>query len=98
VSYFFHPEAEGELFEAIEYFAQRDQDLGLDFSREVFDMVDLIVEFPQAWSPITERFRRCLLDRFPYGLAYEIVNDEIFVVAIMHLSREPDYWQSRIKE
>jgi len=35
------------------------------------------------------------IDRFPYGLVCQIVNEEILVLAVMHLLWHPDYWKGR---
>jgi len=35
------------------------------------------------------------MNRFPYGIVYTTHGDDIFVVAVMHLHRKPDYWQTR---
>jgi hypothetical protein len=34
--------------------------------------------------------------RFPYGVVYAIRNDEIYLIAVMHLKRRPFYWKKRI--
>ena len=34
---------------------------------------------------------------FPYGVIYQIIEDEVIIIAIMQLNREPDYWKKRIK-
>ena len=34
--------------------------------------------------------RRCLTSRFPYGVLYSIETDEVFILAVMHLNRNPD--------
>ena len=39
------------------------------------------------------------LDRigeFPYGIIYQVRQDEILIVAIANLHRRPDYWEYRI--
>jgi toxin ParE1/3/4 len=41
------------------------------------------------------RFRRCLVHRFPYGIIYAVEDDTIYVAAIMHLRRQPGYWERR---
>ncbi|MBX3301539.1 MAG: hypothetical protein KF693_04925 [Nitrospira sp.] len=43
------------------------------------------------------RFRRYLLQRFPYGLIYAVEGQTIFVATVMHLKRKPGYWISRGK-
>ncbi|HIP58812.1 MAG TPA: hypothetical protein EYH01_00115 [Campylobacterales bacterium] len=45
---------------------------------------------------MTKSTRRCLVNRFPFGLVYRIEGDTIVIVAVMHLSRKPDYWYSRV--
>jgi len=40
--------------------------------------------------------RRARVPGFPYRLIYEELGDCIHVLAIMHDSREPGYWKSRL--
>lgn len=62
------------------------------------DALARIVEAPQRWRVVDEDVRRCLTRVFPFGILYTIEADFVLIVAIMHLSREPDYWKSRITE
>jgi plasmid stabilization system protein ParE len=50
---------------------------------------------PELFPVVHRQTRRALLRRFPYGLYYRIVNDQIVVVACMHGRRDPRQWQSR---
>lgn len=95
MTFSFHPEAEKEFLEAIEYYEERELGLGYDFSIEVFSTIQNIVTYPTAWPVIEEDFRRCLVNRFPYGVIYSIEGNEIFILAVMHLRRHPNYWKSR---
>ena len=95
MTFSFHPEAEAEFNESIEYYEEREQGLGYDFSIEVFECIQKIVNYPTAWPVIEEDIRRCLVNRFPYGIIYSIEQSGIFVLAVMHLSRHPDYWKNR---
>ena len=96
MNFSFHPEAETEFFEAIEYFDGCEDGLGLDFSREIFAAINRVTGFPNAWPPISDFLRRCLVKRFPYGIIYEVENDEIFILVVMQLNRDPDYWKHRL--
>jgi hypothetical protein len=40
---------------------------------------------------------RALVAGFPYYLPFQILGDEILVVAIAHASRKPNYWRRRLK-
>jgi len=95
MNYSFQPEAETEFLEAIDYYENCDEGLGLEFSREIFATITRIVRFPRAWSPFSKRSRRCLCKRFPYGIVYRIADEEVVIYAVMQLNREPGYWENR---
>lgn len=38
---------------------------------------------------------KCLTKTFPFGVLFRDRPDEIIVVAVMHLHRDPDYWKHR---
>ena len=92
----FHPEAETEFHETIEYYENNEQGLGYDFSMEVHATIQNIVNHPNAWPVVEDDIRRCLVKRFPYGIVYSIEQGMILVLAVMHLRRHPDYWKNRI--
>jgi len=95
MKYSFHPDAVEEFTQAVEYYENCGAGLGYDFALEVYMTVQNIVQYPQAWPVIEEAIRRCQTRRFPYGVIYNIQKDEIFILAVMHLHREPDYWKKR---
>ena len=97
MKYLFHPEAEAEFFAAIDYYESREHGLGYDFAIEVHSTIDTILSFPQAWPIIEADIRRCQTRRFPYGILYAIYEDVILILAVMHLHREPGYWEERLK-
>lgn len=70
---------------------------GLIFLEEVDAAVQRILGFPDAWTPLSQRTRRCLVNRFPYGVIYQIKTDGILIVAVSHLHREPNYWKNRLE-
>ncbi len=95
MTFSFHPEAEAEFNDSIEYYEACEQRLGYDFSIEVFDCIQKIVNFPTAWPLIEEDIRRCLVNRFPFGIIYSMEQTGVLVLAVMHLRRHPDYWKNR---
>jgi len=98
MKYSFHPYARKEFNEAIEYYNECQQNLGLEFAKEVYNSIQLILSFPSAWSPFSRSTRRCMINRFPYGIIYQQNKDEIHIIAVMQLNKEPTYWHERIKE
>lgn len=95
MTYSFHPEAEKELNDAIDYYNHCQHGLGLDFAKEVYTSIQNILLFPKAWTPLSKNTKRCLLNRFPYGIIFQIAKDQIFIIAVMQLNREPRYWKTR---
>jgi len=47
--YSFHPDAEIELNQAIDYYEESQKDLGLEFADEVYKTIHRILTFPKAW-------------------------------------------------
>jgi len=88
--------AEQELTAAIAYYNQESEGLGYRFASEVRRTLSRIQQHPHAWTPISERTRRCRTSGFPYGVIYQVREDAILVVAVMHLHRHPDSWKSRL--
>ena len=96
MNFSFHPEAEKELFEAIDHYEEVESGLGHDFAMEVLSAIGRAVDFPKAWPALEGEIRRSLVRRFPYGVLYSEEDDGILIVAVMHLSREPGYWKHRV--
>lgn len=95
MNFWFHPEAETEFNEAIDYYESIDPGLGYDFAWEVYSAINRSVEFPKAWMVLNGEIRRSLVRRFPYGILYSAEQEGIYVVAVMNLHREPGYWMHR---
>jgi plasmid stabilization system protein ParE len=91
----FHPDAEIEFNHAIDYYEECQKHLGLEFAQEVYATIHRIIDFPDAWQPMTDKTRRCLTNRFPFGIVYQHLNNEIIIIAIMHQHQKPSYWKNR---
>ena len=98
MNYSFHPDAEKEFNEAIAYYNECQNGLGLEFVKEVYLAIQNILSFPRAWATLSSNTRRCLTNRFPYGVIYQVTDKEVFVIAVMHLNREHNYWKKREKK
>lgn len=95
MTYSFHPEAEEEFFEAINYYEECEIGLGYEFAVETYSAIQRVSDFPKAWPILHEDIRRCLLNRFPCGVLFSVEPEQIHIVAVMHLHRKPNYWQDR---
>jgi hypothetical protein len=88
--------AQIELNDAIEYYNYEVAGLGDAFLTAILNTLERIGEFPEAWQSCSKRTKRCQTRRFPYGIIYQIRENEILVVAVANLHRKPDYWEGRI--
>ena len=95
MKYSFHPEAEAELNHAIDYYEAYRLSLGQEFANEIFQTIQRIMDFPNAWQSLDKEARRCLTNRFPFGIIYFQREDEIVILAIMQLNKKPNYWTIR---
>lgn len=91
----FHPEAEKEFNQAIDYYEDMELGLGYDFALEIYATIERSVELPKAWAVLEGDVRRALVKRFPYGILYSEERNGIFIIAVMHLHREPNCWKKR---
>ncbi len=93
----FLEEAQYELDDAIDYYNFETPGLGEQFLQEILNSLDRIVNYHQAWHPLSENTRRCQTRRFPYGLIYTVLENEILIISVSNLHREPNHWKDRIK-
>lgn len=93
----FHPAAREEFRAAVAQYEAERPGLGTALALEVRELVDLARTLPHMGSPYTVPGVRRLFPRtFPYALAYLVVDDNLFIVAVAHGHREPDYWHERL--
>jgi plasmid stabilization system protein ParE len=88
--------AAAELDDAVTFYEKREVGLGSEFSSEVQRSLARIEDFPNAWRKLGARVRWHRLNRFPYGIVYAVLQDEIVVVAVMHMKQKPGYWRKRL--
>ncbi|NCC50737.1 MAG: type II toxin-antitoxin system RelE/ParE family toxin [Spartobacteria bacterium] len=87
--------AEVELREAVSYYENNCSGLGLDFEAEVERSVKVIRQAPERWALCKTGTRRYLMQRFPF-IIYLYEANHIWIIAVAHCKREPQYWSDRI--
>jgi len=92
----FFPAARRELRDAVSYYNDQFPGLGFEFAAEVRRTIDRINRFPSSWTKLSPQTHRCLTHRFPYAVIYYVTGHELFIVAVMHLKRNPDSWRNNL--
>ena len=95
--FYFHEYAENEFDKAVEYYEDCRTGLGIEYALEIKATIERIIQFPKAWTPISKNTRRCLVNRFPFGVIYQEMTNYMHIIAIADLRRKPDYWVDRAK-
>ena len=90
--------AEKEVQDAADYYESVEAGLGLRFVSELNRATAFILQFPNAWTQISERSRRCCLRCFPYNVIYSVEEDVVTVITVVHQSRDPEKWQAMVEE
>jgi plasmid stabilization system protein ParE len=94
--FYFHEDAEAEFDRAVEYYEDSRPGLGLEFAQEVYAAITRVIQFPDAWSPMSKNTRRCLVSRFPFGIIYQVKSGYVCIIAVADLRRRPNYWRDRV--
>jgi hypothetical protein len=85
-----------ELDDAIQFYELQVLDLGKKFLIEVEETIELILRFPQLWSSNTPHTRKAVLRKFPYNIIYSVYKYDIYIIAVAHQNRAPEYWIDRL--
>lgn len=89
--------AQKEMNEAAQFYEKQVEDLGFRFLDEVDNELNMIKKYPTIGRILKYDIRRILLKNFPFGILYHIKRKQIRIIAVMHLSRKPDYWIKRVR-
>jgi hypothetical protein len=95
VTFDYHPEAEAEFEVAVAFYEVHAKGLGLDFANEVREAIERAIIMPMAWAQIESGVRRVLVHRFPFAVLYAENDNGLYILAMMHLRRAPNYWIDR---
>jgi toxin ParE1/3/4 len=91
-----HTEAIKEFDSGIAYYEDQKIGLGLDLLSEVEEVLGKIQKNPNLGAQHTiAEVRRYVIQRFPYLIFYVELEEFIWVIAIAHGKRRPNYWKNR---
>ncbi len=91
-----HPEAREEYAEAARHYANISPLLGQRFYHVIDRLITGACRTPGTFRFIRKPARRHFTREFPYGIIYVERPDDIWILAVMHLHREPGYWTHRL--
>lgn len=84
-----------ELLDACEWYEQQQAGLGERFKSDVREGALRIAGAPLLFPIELQEVRRYVMNRFPYTLRYVVRGEEVWILAVSHQHRRPDYWVER---
>ncbi len=90
-------EADDEFIDAMKFYEWQDDGLGERFFMHIQAAVARICTNPLLARCFEDECRKVKADKFPYVVIYYVEDERIHITAVMHTSRHPDYWKSRLK-
>jgi len=85
-----------ELDDAIEYYEMQLNGLGKRFLDEVIETTGIISQFPDLFPKNSAHTRKAVLRKFPFNIIYALFDSDIYIIAVAHQNRQPEYWIDRI--
>jgi plasmid stabilization system protein ParE len=94
-----HSDAKEEARDAARYLEVQRKGYGKKLRQAFQDAFKRIKRNPRAFPRYGDsQFRKCLLQKFRYTIFFAELEDFVWVAAVAHQKREPDYWISRAVE
>jgi plasmid stabilization system protein ParE len=91
----FVPEAKEEFLDAIRHYEEARSGLGERFKKETERCICWIAGHPKIYRKRPTGYRRINLRVFPYYIPFIARGSTLWILAVAHGSRKPDYWIHR---
>lgn len=90
-------EARRELLDARDYIDERRPGYGSLFVDAIEAEFERIAEFPRMGKQLVLGTRRRTVRGWPYSIVYQPVLGTIYIIAVAHHRRKPNYWLKRVR-
>ena len=89
------PLARLDMLEAIEWYSERSREVGAEFVRVVDEAFESIMTNPAQFPEVDAPIRMAVLRPFPYTIMFTADEEEIVVLSVFHVRRDPNLWKGR---
>ncbi len=94
MSYRFTLEAKDDLHAAVDFYESQHVGLGAEFAVDVGIGIARVMDAPMRWPEVEPGIRKYRIDRFPYGIFYQLQGArDVEIVAVFDLRARPDSWR-----
>lgn len=90
--------AESDLNESYKWYENQKINLGVEFIKTINRTIELIKENPFLYKSVYKNVRKAKINKFPFNIYYLITPqfNQIDIFGILHDSRNPLIWKTRI--
>lgn len=92
------PVAREDIANAAEWYDAIRPDLGEQFLHRLDALLARLLEHPLSAPLYFLEYRAVVLGKYPYRLVYRVTDDALVVVALRHISRDPEDLKSGLVE
>lgn len=82
--------AKADLVEASQWYSSQQEGLEIRFAYAVEIALRRIEQTPFAFAPIHGRVRHLRIKSFAYAIFFEVIENNVLVVAVIHVRRGPE--------
>jgi toxin ParE1/3/4 len=90
--------AKAEIRDARDWYEDQQTGLGRAFAAEVNATMMRIEAMPLRFREVIPGVRRAMTARFPYAVYFTVDEPLVIVLAVVHMSRDPAFWQKRVDD
>ena len=94
----FHALFDSDVREAAGWYEQRSMGLGETFVEDVWRSIDDVIADPERYGRLPSGCRHKRLSKFPYVLLYDLTDEELLLLAVVHTARSPKKWNERLPD
>jgi plasmid stabilization system protein ParE len=87
---------QSDLRNAKRYLEEQGPGLGEDFLSRVRKQFQHILLYPRTGKIVEHGVRKIGMEKFKFEIYYLVDDEEIFVIAVLHQRRHPDFWKNRL--
>lgn len=92
----FIKEALFDIEAAVLWYEEQRTGLSYDFELCLEVGIEEVLRSPEAFQKRYKNIKIKFISRFPYGIHYIFIENEITVIGVFHTSRSPKNWSKRL--
>lgn len=94
----YHPLFDCDVREAALWYDNRSPGLGDAFVQVARRCSDDVIRDPMRFAESHSGCRYIRFPRFPYVLLFDLIDDEVLMLGVLHTARSMEKWRDRLEE